>query len=103
MPTASNNGQPDAIRERSTACTARSGAGVSLMDRQEYVGSGPFHAWHYVTFCNLSLYPGVPSTMTQPMMTATTLPSVFSPLAKILLDSFQEGVVVFDAQGRILI
>ena len=41
--------------------------------------------------------------MTQPMMTATTtLPSVFSPLAKVLLDSFQEGVVVFDSQGRIL-
>ena len=39
--------------------------------------------------------------MTQPMTTAT-LPSVFSPLAKALLDSFQEGVVVFDGQGRIL-
>lgn len=39
--------------------------------------------------------------MTQPM-TATTLPSVFSPLAKALLDSFQEGAVVFDAQGRII-
>jgi len=39
--------------------------------------------------------------MTQPM-TAPTLPSVFSPLAKALLDSFQEGAVVFDAQGRII-
>jgi hypothetical protein len=39
--------------------------------------------------------------MTQPI-TAPTLPSVFSPLAKALLDSFQEGAVVFDAQGRII-
>jgi hypothetical protein len=38
--------------------------------------------------------------MTQPMMT-NSLPSVFSPLAKALLDSFSEGVVVFDSQGRI--
>jgi Bacterial regulatory protein, Fis family len=37
-----------------------------------------------------------------PPMTATTLPSVFSPLAKALLDSFQEGAVVFDVQGRII-
>lgn len=29
-------------------------------------------------------------------------PSVFSPLAKALLDGFSEGVVVFDTQGRIL-
>lgn len=28
--------------------------------------------------------------------------SVFSPLAKALLDGFSEGVVVFDLQGRIL-
>lgn len=28
------------------------------------------------------------------------LPSVFSPLAKSLLDSFSEGVVVFDHHGR---
>jgi transcriptional regulator of acetoin/glycerol metabolism len=33
---------------------------------------------------------------------ATPLPSVFSPLAKTLLDSFGEGVVVFDAQGRVM-
>ena len=39
--------------------------------------------------------------MTQPM-TANTLPSVFSPLAKALLDSFSEGVVVFDQQGRMI-
>jgi transcriptional regulator with PAS, ATPase and Fis domain len=39
--------------------------------------------------------------MTQPM-TTNSLPSIFSPLAKALLDSFHEGVVVFDPQGRIL-
>lgn len=39
-------------------------------------------------------------TMTQTMPTPT-LPSVFSPLAKALLDSFNEGVIVFDQQGRI--
>lgn len=31
-----------------------------------------------------------------------SMPSVFSPLAKALLDGFSEGVVVFDAEGRIL-
>jgi transcriptional regulator of acetoin/glycerol metabolism len=31
-----------------------------------------------------------------------SLPSVFSPLAKALLDGFSEGVVVFDADGRLL-
>jgi AraC-like DNA-binding protein len=30
------------------------------------------------------------------------LPSVFSPLAKALLDGFSEGVVVFDAGGKLL-
>ena len=30
------------------------------------------------------------------------MPSVFSPLAKALLDGFSEGVVVFDAEGRLL-
>lgn len=30
------------------------------------------------------------------------MPSVFSPLAKSLLDAFSEGVVVFDAQGKVL-
>ncbi len=39
--------------------------------------------------------------MTQPMTTAP-LPSVFSPLAKALLDAFQEGAIVFDGQGRII-
>lgn len=33
---------------------------------------------------------------------ATPLPSVFSPLAKAVLDGFSEGVVVFDSQGRVL-
>lgn len=31
-----------------------------------------------------------------------SLPSVFSPLAKTLLDGFSEGVVVFDVEGRLL-
>jgi transcriptional regulator of acetoin/glycerol metabolism len=35
-------------------------------------------------------------------MTSPSLPSVFSPLAKALLDSFNEGVIVFDQEGRIL-
>lgn len=30
------------------------------------------------------------------------MPSVFSPLAKALLDNFSEGVVVFDAEGKVL-
>ena len=34
--------------------------------------------------------------------TSTPLPSVFSPLAKALLDGFSEGVVVFDKDGRVL-
>lgn len=34
-------------------------------------------------------------------MTTNSLPSVFSPLAKALLDSFNEGVVVFDQTGRV--
>ena len=33
---------------------------------------------------------------------ATPLPSVFSPLAKALLDGFSEGVIVFDGEGRVL-
>lgn len=32
----------------------------------------------------------------------TPLPSVFSPLAKALLDAFSEGVIVFDPQGKVL-
>jgi transcriptional regulator with PAS, ATPase and Fis domain len=32
----------------------------------------------------------------------TPMPSVFSPLAKSLLDSFNEGVIVFDAQGKVI-
>jgi hypothetical protein len=31
-----------------------------------------------------------------------SMPSVFSPLAKALLDGFSEGVVVFDPDGRVL-
>ena len=31
-----------------------------------------------------------------------SLPSVFSPLAKALLDGFSEGVIVFDVEGRLL-
>jgi transcriptional regulator of acetoin/glycerol metabolism len=34
--------------------------------------------------------------------THTQTPSVFSPLAKALLDGFSEGVVVFDPSGKIL-
>lgn len=34
--------------------------------------------------------------------TPLSTPSVFSPLAKALLDGFSEGVVVFDAQGKVL-
>ncbi|HET9066633.1 MAG TPA: helix-turn-helix domain-containing protein [Gemmatimonadales bacterium] len=30
------------------------------------------------------------------------MPSVFSPLAKVLLDSFNEGVIVFDPAGRVV-
>lgn len=30
------------------------------------------------------------------------MPSIFSPLAKALLDGFAEGVVVFDADGKVL-
>ncbi len=30
------------------------------------------------------------------------MPSVFSPLAKALLDSFNEGVIVFDPAGRVV-
>ena len=33
---------------------------------------------------------------------STPLPSVFSPLAKALLDAFSEGVIVFDPSGRVI-
>lgn len=33
--------------------------------------------------------------------TKTPIPSVFSPLAKALLDGFSEGVVVFDREGKV--
>src|SRR5688500_20331392 len=35
-------------------------------------------------------------------LSVSPLPSVFSPLAKALLDGFSEGVVVFDVEGRLL-
>lgn len=41
-------------------------------------------------------------TPNPPNSTPAPLPSVFSPLAKALLDSFAEGVVVFDPNGRVL-
>ncbi len=39
----------------------------------------------------------MPDTLPMPSM-----PSVFSPLAKALLDGFSEGVVVFDLEGRLV-
>ena len=33
--------------------------------------------------------------------TQVSQPSVFSPLARALLDGFSEGVIVFDSQGRV--
>ncbi|HEX5634779.1 MAG TPA: helix-turn-helix domain-containing protein [Gemmatimonadales bacterium] len=33
---------------------------------------------------------------------SATAPSVFSPLAKALLDGFSEGVIVFDAHGKVI-
>ncbi|MBM4185836.1 MAG: hypothetical protein FJ206_00865 [Gemmatimonadetes bacterium] len=41
-------------------------------------------------------------TPNSPNPTPAPLPSIFSPLAKALLDSFSEGVVVFDPNGRVL-
>src|SRR5919202_908821 len=35
-------------------------------------------------------------------LSVNSMPSVFSPLAKALLDAFSEGVVVFDVEGRLL-
>jgi transcriptional regulator with PAS, ATPase and Fis domain len=35
-------------------------------------------------------------------LSKTPTPSVFSPLAKALLDGFSEGVVVFDREGKVL-
>jgi Bacterial regulatory protein, Fis family/PAS domain len=35
-------------------------------------------------------------------LSLNSMPSVFSPLAKALLDGFSEGVVVFDLDGRLL-
>src|ERR687890_255490 len=35
-------------------------------------------------------------------LSVNTMPSVFSPLAKALLDGFSEGVIVFDIEGRLL-
>ena len=48
--------------------------------------------------CELTfVHRPMPDTLIMPSM-----PSVFSPLAKALLDGFSEGVVVFDAEGRLL-
>ena len=42
-------------------------------------------------------------TVTMPdTLPINSMPSVFSPLAKALLDGFSEGVIVFDAEGRLL-
>jgi len=40
--------------------------------------------------------------MVETAASLNSLPSVFSPLAKALLDGFSEGVIVFDVQGRVL-
>jgi transcriptional regulator of acetoin/glycerol metabolism len=40
--------------------------------------------------------------MTEGSTISTGQPSVFSPLARALLDGFSEGVIVFDAQGRVM-
>jgi AraC-like DNA-binding protein len=42
----------------------------------------------------------MPDTLIMPTM--PSVPSVFSPLAKALLDGFSEGVIVFDSEGRLL-
>ncbi len=43
----------------------------------------------------------MPETISQPSA-HPSMPSVFSPLAKALLDGFSEGVVVFDVEGKVL-
>ena len=40
--------------------------------------------------------------MAMPDKITPPLPSVFSPLARALLDGFSEGVIVFDPQGKVL-
>jgi transcriptional regulator of acetoin/glycerol metabolism len=40
--------------------------------------------------------------MPDTLIMSAPMPSVFSPLAKALLDGFSEGVVVFDSEGRVL-
>jgi transcriptional regulator with PAS, ATPase and Fis domain len=40
--------------------------------------------------------------MPDTLIMSSPMPSVFSPLAKALLDGFSEGVVVFDSEGRLL-
>src|SRR6476659_2609818 len=48
--------------------------------------------------CELTfVHRPMPDTLIMP-----TMPSVFSPLAKALLDGFSEGVIVFDSEGRLL-
>lgn len=53
------------------------------------------------TFETLGSRVAYPSPMPD-ALPLNSLPSVFSPLAKALLDGFSEGVVVFDADGRLL-
>lgn len=43
----------------------------------------------------------MPETMRDVMSNPTPTPSVFSPLAKALLDGFSEGVIVFDREGKV--
>ena len=38
----------------------------------------------------------------KPVAPAGTAPSAFSPLARAVMDSVNEGVVIFDQQGRVL-
>ena len=38
----------------------------------------------------------------KPVSPAGTLPATFSPLVRAVIDSVNEGVVIFDQQGRVL-
>src|SRR3979490_1696107 len=44
----------------------------------------------------------IPTMPEHAATSVTPQPSVFSPLAKALLDGFSEGVIVFDAAGKVL-
>jgi PAS domain-containing protein len=44
-----------------------------------------------------------PRISTMPdILPLNSMPAIFSPLAKALLDGFSEGVIVFDVDGRLL-